>query len=76
MPVELAEYLRHLAVRCCRLSRETGDQFLSKELETISTELVERAETVEELLKVPNAPAGEPRSEAADIVVVDSDDVA
>ncbi len=76
MPVELAEYLRHLAVRCCRLSRDTGDRLLAKELETISTELVEQAETVEALLKVPNAPAGEPRSDAADIVVVDSDDIA
>ena len=76
MPLELAEYLRHLAVRCCRLSRDTGDRFLAGELETISTELVEQAEAVEALLKVPNAPTGELRPDAADVIVIDAGDVA
>jgi hypothetical protein len=47
MPLKVAEYLRHLAVRCTRLSRDCYDPLVSKELEIISVELVERAESLE-----------------------------
>ena len=47
MPLQVAEYLRHLAVRCSRLSRDCYDSLVAKELEIISVELVERAEMLE-----------------------------
>ncbi len=47
MPLALAEYLRHLATRCSRMSRDCTDPVTSKELEIISVELVEQAEALE-----------------------------
>ena len=73
MPLEVAQYLRHLAVRCSRLSRDTSDPFVSGELETISVELVERAEAIEALLKVP--PTDAANQNAAEIIVIDHNDV-
>jgi len=59
MHLELAQYLRHLSVRCSCLSRDISDLRISNELVAISVELVERAETIEALLKVPNSPLDE-----------------
>jgi hypothetical protein len=50
MPIQVAEYLRHLAVRCTRLSRDCYDPLVAKELEIISVELVERAEMLDAVL--------------------------
>ena len=75
MPLEVAQYLRHLAVRCSRLSRDTSDPFVSGELETISVELVEWAQAIEALLKLPNAAADEADPNAVDIVAIDRDDI-
>jgi hypothetical protein len=47
MPLAVAEYLRHLATRCSRMSRDCTDPVVIKELVIISVELVERAETLE-----------------------------
>ena len=47
MPLAVAEYLRHLATRCSRMSRDSTDQAISKELVQISVDLVEKAETIE-----------------------------
>jgi hypothetical protein len=50
MSVQVAEYLRHLAVRCTRLSRDCYDPLVAKELELVSVELVEQAEALEAFL--------------------------
>jgi hypothetical protein len=55
MPLALAEYLRHLAMRCSRMSRDCPDSMTSKELETISVELIEKAEALEAELAIPHA---------------------
>jgi hypothetical protein len=47
MPLAVAQYFRHLAVRCSRLSRDCPDQMTSRELDQISVELVEKAEVLE-----------------------------
>jgi hypothetical protein len=57
MPLQVAEYLRHLAVRCSRLSRDCYDPLVAKELEIISVELVERAETLEAGVAISESPA-------------------
>jgi hypothetical protein len=65
MSLQVAEYLRHLAVRCTRLSRDCHDSLVAKELEIISQELVERAEMLEAGLTLSAPPAdkdGPPKS--------------
>src|ERR1700728_3926335 len=47
MPLAVAQYLRHLATRCSRMSRDCTDQGISKELVIVSVELVEKAEPLE-----------------------------
>ena len=47
MPLTVAQYLRNLAVRCSRMSRDCTDQRIGKELVQISVDLVERAEVLE-----------------------------
>jgi hypothetical protein len=46
MPLAVAQYLRHRATRCSRMSRDCTDQVIGKELVQISVELVERAEVL------------------------------
>ncbi len=55
MPLALAEYLRHLATRCSRMSRDCSDPVTSKELVIISVELVEKAEAFEAEYAIPHA---------------------
>jgi hypothetical protein len=55
MPLALAEYLRHLATRCSRMSRDCNDPVISKELVIISVELVEKAEAFEAEYAIPHA---------------------
>jgi hypothetical protein len=47
MPLAVAQYFRHLAVRCSRMSRDCTDEAVGKELVQISVELVEKAEVLE-----------------------------
>jgi hypothetical protein len=70
MPLALAEYLRHLATRCSRMSRDCNDPMTSKELVIISVELVEKAEAFEAEYAIPHA--DDPR--AAEITTRDQDD--
>jgi hypothetical protein len=70
MPLALAEYLRHLATRCSRMSRDCNDPVTSKELVIISAELVEKAEAFEAENAIPLA--DDPR--AAEITTRDQDD--
>ena len=73
MSVDIAYYLRHLATRCSRMSRDSTDPVVSKELVIISVELVEKAEALEAeyALLHPAAERADPR---ADIVCTDDDD--
>jgi hypothetical protein len=73
MSVAVAQYLRHLATRCSRMSRDCTDSVVSKELVVISVELVEKAETLEaeHALLDPDAGSSAPR---ADVVCTDWDD--
>jgi hypothetical protein len=72
MSLAVAQYLRHLATRCSRMSRDSNDPVIAKELVIISVELVEKAETLEAeyALLHPDAKPGNPRS---DIVSTDDD---
>lgn len=70
MPLALAEYLRHLATRCSRMSRDCNDPVISKELVIISVELVEKAEAFEAEYAIPHA--DDPR--AADITTCEHGD--
>jgi hypothetical protein len=54
MPLAVAEYLRHLATRCSRMSRDCTDPVVSKELVIISVELVEKAEVLEAHFAMPS----------------------
>jgi hypothetical protein len=72
MSFAVAQYLRHLATRCSRLSRDCNDQVVSKELVIISVELVEKAEMLEaeHALLDPDADP----AERSDVVCTDCDD--
>jgi hypothetical protein len=70
MPLALAEYLRHLATRCSRMSRDCNDPVTSKELVIISVELIEKAEAFEAEYAIPHAE--DPH--AADITTREEDD--
>jgi hypothetical protein len=52
MPLRVAEYLRHLSTRCTRLARDCYDPAVTKELEIISIELVEKAQNLETLYSI------------------------
>jgi uncharacterized protein YabN with tetrapyrrole methylase and pyrophosphatase domain len=68
MPSSIAEYLRHLATRCSRIGRDTRDTMVTKELEIISVELVEKAAELEAIYAMPGPPS------AADTAVCAADD--
>jgi hypothetical protein len=71
MPPSVAEYLRHLATRCSRMARDTTDRVVTKELETISVELIEKAEELEAIYKMPGAGGG---GKTPDTVIFIDDD--
>jgi len=56
MPLSVAQYLRHLATRCSRIARDSYDTSVTKELEVISVELIERAKYLEDGFTIPAAP--------------------
>jgi len=70
MPLALAEYLRHLATRCSRMSRDCSDAVTSKELVIISVELVEKAQAFEAEYAIPHADD----ERAGDIATREDDD--
>jgi hypothetical protein len=73
MSLAVAQYLRHLATRCSRMSRDCTDAVVSKELVIISVELIEKAEILEaeHALLDPDADSAESHS---DVVCADCDD--
>jgi hypothetical protein len=74
MPLAIAEYLRHLATRCSRISRDCHDPVVSKEMVIISVELVEKAEALEAHYSISD-PSDDPPS-AEIIATGDNDDAA
>jgi hypothetical protein len=73
MSLAVAQYLRHLATRCSRMSRDSNDPVVAKELVIISVELVERAEILEAEHALLH-PGVDPREARPDIVCTDCDD--
>jgi hypothetical protein len=71
MPLAVAQYLRHLATRSSRMSRDCTDQVTSKELVQISVELIERAEELEVEFKIESSPD---RQDAYDVIAIADDD--
>jgi hypothetical protein len=76
MPLAIAEYLRHLATRCSRMSRDCHDQVVSKELEIVSVELVEKAEALEAEYAIPGSSGdGTADLPSTDVISANDDDV-
>jgi hypothetical protein len=73
MPLAVAQYLRHLATRCSRMSRDCTDQVISKELVIISVELVEKAETLEAYYSIAD-PASNPDDIFSVEIITTADD--
>ena len=74
MSLAVAQYLRHLATRCSRMSRDCTDRVIGKELVQISVELVEKAETLEAYFSIAE-PSGNPDDLfAAEIITVSDKD--
>ena len=59
MPLAVAQYLRDMAVRCSRMSRDCTDRAIGNELVQISVDLVEKAEVLEGYFSIAE-PAGNP----------------
>jgi hypothetical protein len=74
MPFAVAQYLRHLATRSSRMSRDCTDQVTSKELVQISVELVEKAEEFEAEFKIEGSSDSPDAHEV--IALADDDDAA
>lgn len=75
MSIEVAHYLRHLATRCSRMSRDTSDPVVSKELVIISVELVEKAQALEAEYALLH-PGTDPNASPPDVVCTECDDKA
>jgi hypothetical protein len=73
MPYALAQYLRHLATRCSRMSRDCNDPVIGKELVIISVELVEKAEALEADYALPSS-AADANNPAPDVIPGGDDD--
>ena len=73
MSVEVAHYLRHLATRCSRMSRDTSDPVVSRELVIISIELVEKAQLLEAEYALLH-PGADPGATPPDVVCTDCND--
>ena len=71
MPLPLAQYLRHLATRCSRMSRDCTDRVICKELVQISVELVEKAEELEAEFKIESSPD---RTDLHEVIAIADDD--
>jgi hypothetical protein len=51
--MSIAAYLRNLAVRCTQIARSSTDPRVQEALETISTELADKAEVLEATFRLP-----------------------
>jgi hypothetical protein len=76
MPLAVAQYLRHLATRCSRMSRDCTDQVVSKELVIISVELVEKAETLEAYYSIADRASNPDDIFSAEIITTDDNEKA
>ena len=74
MPLAVAQYLRHLATRCSRMSRDCTDRVVSKELIQISVELVEKAVTLESYFSIAEPSGSADELFSSDIISVGDDD--
>ena len=74
MPLTVVQYLRHLATRCSRMSRDCHDQTIAKELVTISVELVDKAVELERLFTIRAPSEDVHHSHSADMTAIDDDD--
>lgn len=74
MPLAVAEYLRHLAIRCSRMSRDCNDPVVSKELVIISVELIEKADILKSHFSMDAS--GDPLSSEIITAGGDNDDTA
>jgi hypothetical protein len=74
MPLAVAEYLRHLATRCSRMSRDCTDQVTGKELVQISVELVEKAEVLESYFSIAEPTSNPDDLFKSEITSTDEDD--
>lgn len=73
MPLSVAEYLRHLSVRCARIARDCYDPAIAKELEIISFELVDKAQHLERQFNMPNSSSDENNPDCVTITSADDD---
>lgn len=49
----MAEYLRHVAVRCAQISRRCPDAATREALDAVCTELADKAAVIEEVFRIP-----------------------
>jgi hypothetical protein len=54
-PAEIGPHLRALALRCQSLARESTDARAAEELREVSSELADRASTLEAIFAIPDA---------------------
>jgi hypothetical protein len=54
MQIGIAAYLRNLAVRCNAIGRNSKEAAIRDALATISAELTDKAEALEDIFRVPN----------------------
>jgi hypothetical protein len=73
MPLNVALYLRHLATRCSRMSRDCNDPVVTKELVIISIELVEKAAALEAQFTIPNSTDDTHDPSSGDIIAIGDD---
>lgn len=73
MPLAVAQYLRHLATRCSRMSRDSTDRIVSKELVQISVELIEKAEILEAHFSIAESSGDVDDLLATEIIAVSDD---
>ncbi len=53
MQIEIAAYLRNLAIRCNKIARDCSEPRTREALASISTELTDKAEALELTFRVP-----------------------
>ena len=73
MPLSVAQYLRHLSTRCSRMARDCYDPAVTKELEIISIELVEKARNLEAVFAISGASGETAKSPPETIGSIDDD---
>ena len=74
MPLTVAQYLRHLATRCSRMSRDCHDRVIAKELVAISVELVDKVAELERYFAIRVSSDDPHHPHSADTTIVDDDE--